>query len=238
MLGAEPKSRVMEVNEQELRERYESLETNELVYIFITSDLTAVEYSILIEALSGRGINVDDLKAKVGAETSTQTTIILKPVSTPLPPFWIGYMIVVVFFVYNFVELRTGAYSKDKILEGLIIMLLTGFVNWLFCVYRVHLILAEATNNQYPITPGKGAAFNLIPFFNLFWLFKWTNEIASFLNSQAEKKIMSKGMTGFFLLVGFFVLKVDISIGLLIWFSVIWYISKKIRHVVQFKGRS
>ena len=54
-------------------------------------------------------------------------------------------------------------------------------------IYRIHKIVAEQTNNEYPITPGKAVGFLFIPFFNIYWLFKWHIEMAKYVNSKSSK---------------------------------------------------
>ena len=54
----------MEVNTEQLRKRYESLENNdELIDLHRNSDLTELASSIFLEVITSRGINTRYLKA-------------------------------------------------------------------------------------------------------------------------------------------------------------------------------
>lgn len=224
----------MEPTEEELRQRYESLETAELVDLYRRGDLTERASSVMRSVLDSRGTSVEESGRLVDTENSREEGTI-RPVSTPLPKLWIGYVIAVVFIVYAIAEIVLDPASVEEISLGPFLVAVAGWLYWLFCVYRIHWVLAEATNNHYPITPGKGAAFNLIPFFNLYWFFKWPNEIAAFLNRQSKKLVLPKGGPGFIILVGFLVTRFDTFLGLVVLFSVLVWICRKVREVIEFE---
>ncbi len=75
---------------------------------------------------------------------------------------------------------------------------------FLLSVYNMHRILQQATNRKYPVGPLKAAGLNLIPFYNLYWSFKWTGEIASFLNRVKREDRFGIDRCGWALLFGFF----------------------------------
>jgi len=52
----------MDIDYQELRERYQNLSTDELLQIKISSDLTEIAMSLLEEELSKRDVTPDDIE--------------------------------------------------------------------------------------------------------------------------------------------------------------------------------
>jgi hypothetical protein len=56
-----------------------------------------------------------------------------------------------------------------------------GWIYWLYCVYRMQNVIA-ATDQTCKVSASKAAGFYLIPIYNLFWVFRWTNEIAAYNN--------------------------------------------------------
>lgn len=77
-------------------------------------------------------------------------------------------------------------------------LLFLGWVYWFYCVYGMHKGITKMTAGSYPVPPKEAVGFNLIPIYNLFWVFKWTNTIAEFVNEAAAQK-MKKGWAGVFL---------------------------------------
>lgn len=229
----------MEATERELRERYEALETEELIDLHRRGELTELASSVLGEVLKERGVSTKQFRKLVAEEDAKEadTTITCEPVSTSLPRLWVGYVIVAVLFIYGVAEIAVDPSMENRISPVLIIGALVGLAYWLFCVYRIHWILGEATNSEYPISPAKGAGFHLIPLFNLYWVFKWPYELARFLNQQSQKDIMVKGWGAFFL-VGFVLYKVDGLIGLLALFSALIYVVRRVQQVIRFVPRA
>jgi tetratricopeptide (TPR) repeat protein len=149
-------------------------------------------------------------------------------ISTPLPAVWIGYLIAILFVAVETVEAFSGtaAATEQTLLDTAVAA--GGWGYWLWCIYRMHKVLAEATNNTHPINPGKAWGYFFIPFYNFYWLFKWPNEIANFVNRRSSRQ-MSHGWAGFFLLSGILLLRlVDVAVGLAVIFSVGIYLNRKI----------
>jgi hypothetical protein len=98
----------------------------------------------------------------------------------------------------------------------------------LFCVYRLHKVVSEATGGAYPISPARGTFFNLIPVFNLYWVFRWTNEIAGFLNHNSKTR-MPVGWVGVFLLAAGGLAFIDWALFFAVAFLIVGYVSDKVR---------
>lgn len=77
-----------------------------------------------------------------------------------------------------------------------------GWAFWLYCIYRTHRSLGEATNKAYPIMPAKAVWGHLIPLYNLFWVFRWTSVLAGHLNEAMNRK-KGKWWPGILLCIAF-----------------------------------
>jgi hypothetical protein len=153
---------------------------------------------------------------------------------SPLPKVWIGFVLALLVLL---LELIVGAVldilGKDLLLLLLVINLAV-FAYWLFCIHRFHRLLAELSNNEYPIAPHGAAAFHLIPIFNLYWIFKWPIQFAKYINSQGRVQMVSGMWLGFFILVSFLLNRIEPAIGFVSLFSIAMYINKKLfRHLEQ-----
>lgn len=95
-------------------------------------------------------------------------------------------------------------------------------------------ILGEISLDGYPITPGYAIAGHFIPFYNLYWIFKWPNQIADFLNANSPIQQMSKGGIGIVILLAILIGRAfDGFVSLIVLFAVIAYLNGKIRHVLE-----
>lgn len=160
---------------------------------------------------------------------SQQATPVTSVVTTPLPGMALGFFLGAAFVVVEIGEVLLAPQSAKEMTPFSLLIGVGGAIYWLRCVYRIHKVLAEATNRSHPISPGRGAFFNLIPFFNLYWFFRWPNEIARFVNRSSTTR-MAIGWPGFFVLLGFLLGRfVDGALFLFLSFGVGSYINKKIR---------
>ncbi len=152
------------------------------------------------------------------------------PVS--FPKLWVGYVIAASFLILEVVDyIKTPSPVKiSPFLQGIF---LAGLTYWFYCIYRLHKILAEVTNSTYPISPLKAAGYHFIPFFNLYWIFRWPNEIANFVNKRLSARYMAKGWIGFFLLLGMVLWQFDGALGLALTFSVGVYLEHKMKQAIS-----
>ena len=74
-------------------------------------------------------------------------------------------------------------------------------VYFFMAVHRIHKILRAATNGKYPISPARAVGFSFIPFYNLYWMFKWPGETALFLNHVTHEERLKKDRWGWLLLL-------------------------------------
>ncbi len=102
---------------------------------------------------------------------------------------------------------------------------LAGFVYWAVCLYKLHQSLRVMSDNCYPITPGKAVGFGFIPFFNLYWIFKWPAEILNFIKLRsAEVKTWKASVPGYLLLLSFAARRIDGVVWFLMAFGVLSYL--------------
>ena len=105
-----------------------------------------------------------------------------------------------------------------------------GFVTWIYWfinVHRFHKIVSEVTQQSYPITPGRSVGYQFIPFFNIFWMFKWPSELAEFVNHIKGDKVINKWAPGWYFLLAGIVSRLLGALGLIIDFMVLSYLIKK-----------
>ena len=140
-----------------------------------------------------------------------------------LPVLWPGYPILAVSFIIEI-------FADLKVSPGGLICL----VYWLSCISQIHTVLAEISGGSYPIKPGKAAWCHFSPFFNLYWIFKWTNEMEKFINLRlGSSEGMSGIASGIFLVIGFCVGKVLGGVfGMAILLGVLVYIKSKVKKVL------
>jgi hypothetical protein len=149
----------------------------------------------------------------------------LAPQESPaLPRTWIGYFFAAAFLVAEIVEVVLDPTAADEFSLPLVAIGLAGWAYWFFCVYRIHAVLRAATDGRYPITPGTAVGFHFIPFYNLYWVFKWPNGIADFIGARRPGKGVP-GVVGFFLLCGSFLGRLDGALGMVVIFSTGVYIT-------------
>lgn len=160
------------------------------------------------------------------------------PATLPrLPQIWIGYLIGFATIIAEFVAaaLHPDPPTSLFAIPPVYVFLpaFVGFVYWLVCVHRFHLILADVPGAQYPVSPARAVGFHFIPLYNFYWLFKWPQEIAKFLNARLRRRLMKPCGVGFAVLTAFIVrFVVDPGLGLILMFVTASYISACLRYAL------
>ena len=163
------------------------------------------------------------------------------------PWVWVGFLFAFAFFVievvfvvmtFDFAEEVTSSSGDAELTLVLGLLGLPGTIYWLFCVHRLHKILAEMTRGRYPITANEAALKHLIPFYNLYWVFKWPSEFSQYLNRRGYVTIISGAALGVLLLLGMLVFRiVDGAIGMAWLFGLTMFMSYKLKaHVKALTG--
>lgn len=153
------------------------------------------------------------------------------------PNMWIGIYLTTAGFL--FLSIGFAIINVDDpydmplpMLIGSLALLLPAIIYWLMCVYDLHCILERHTKGKYPISPSNAVWYGFIPFYNVYWMFKWTNQIAEFVNQRNPPKKMRKGWHGFWLLCSYFVTKKPSNLSYLIRFIVGVRLVKRVREAI------
>lgn len=163
-------------------------------------------------------------------------------ISQPLPKMWVGFAFLLLYWVLRlpvlFPALSSAPISsaqQEKLSLVILLIRVSCWSYWLFCVYRIHKVLAKVTAGTYPIGPRKAVGFLLIPFFNiLYWNFKWTRQIAFFVNKRSPQVKVGRVWPGTVLFVaGVSGIFFDPGIRILMIFSVGLYLTRRIGQVVR-----
>lgn len=157
---------------------------------------------------------------------------------TSSPLVWIGFIFAAAFFL---IEIASVAVAQDDeaITTPLLLIAFGGWFYWIYCVHRIHKILAEVSGYRYPVEPGRAAARHIFPVYNLFWIFYWPVKLSHYLNARGRVSIISGYLIGAMLLLSLILRFLDGAIGMTALFGVTMYISSKIdKHVEAVKGVS
>lgn len=155
-----------------------------------------------------------------------------EPISR-LPVLWVGYLLAGALLVAEVVaglqDRSQGLYVREPP-WFLLLISAAGAIYWLYCVYRFHDVMAQIPGYNHSITPWRAVAMHWIPFYNLYWVFKWPSEIATFVNWRMQSPAMKGWIAGLLVLLSVLVGRfVDGAIGLILLFSSGIYISKYLR---------
>jgi len=156
----------------------------------------------------------------------------------PFPRIWVGYLLGVATFI---AEIVTASLHPELLKETFFVpplyLFLPGFiclVYWIVCAYEYHLILRQATSGGYPISPLRAAWFHVIPFYNLYWVFKWPRELARFVNARLPVPIMHPNRTGLAVLIAFVIfLFLDRGFGMILLFWAASRLSRCLRFALE-----
>jgi hypothetical protein len=171
-----------------------------------------------------------------------ETRTALQPASVEFPRMWAGYAAIACSAAFAITEHRIDASNDGPIISGLTD--LAPSIYWYFAVWRFHKVLRQATGGRYPIGPWKAVLYQLIPFYHLFWAYKWPNQVARFVPA-AKSRPIARRRPGCLILVGvmaisittFNVIPFEISLGLssfgfLILFITLHYLTERLRPAI------
>jgi hypothetical protein len=149
-----------------------------------------------------------------------------------LPLIWIGYLLGIATIVAEFVALGLHPeLAKEGGIPPLYLFLVSfvGGVYWFVCVYHYHVVMAHVPGWRHPITPARAVGFHFIPFYNLYWIFKWPREIATFVNGRLQRPVMKPVAVGVAVLAALILRILDPGFGLILLFIPMSYISECLR---------
>ena len=151
------------------------------------------------------------------------------PKSSP-PLVWLGFLFAGAFL---FIEIAYVILELDERAIGalLTLVLWAGVMYWMVCVYKIHKVLRELTHGAYPFSPIGAVLRHFVPFFNIYWLFKWPMELSQYLGRRVP--MISGSLIGLLLLCSMFLRLFDGGIGMAMTFGVTMYISNQLRTYVK-----
>ena len=145
-----------------------------------------------------------------------------------LPPLSIGFVASLGIFVFEVLAAcQCTPLSFDFRYD--ILLWLTVLLYWLICVWGLHAALERITSGAYPINPVAAAAYHVIPFFNLYWVFRWPGALSEFLNTH-DIRTASQLVLGGLILVSLLIGRLGWPvIEFLVLFGVLAYLYKRVR---------
>jgi hypothetical protein len=159
----------------------------------------------------------------------------------PLRPIWIGFVLAFGFLAAEILEAamqtRSGSSEEINVFTGL--AAIVCWIYWLSCVHRFHLVLNQmapyvAGQSTYPITPGRAVGYHFLPFYNLYWIFKWPSTLANYLRQDLAVDITTGGALGLLLFLGMLLTCLfDGFLGFTVIFLLGLYISRKLRKAME-----
>lgn len=175
-----------------------------------------------------RNLEFSTLKLGDTVKNSPDTLIVGEKELKILPAMWLGYVIACLFLIVESLQIIANPSSAGHITPLNVIVGLAGFVYWFYCIYRIHKFIQVATRGKHPISPGEAVGYSFIPIFNMYWIFKWPNEISKFIAKFNMPVKIPKGLVGLLILMGIVLSRFDTAICLTILFSVGKYLTYKI----------
>jgi len=110
---------------------------------------------------------------------------------------WPGYLLAILIIFASYDQIETNNYRLTPLL---LMFDAAGWIYWFVFIYKLHSALQVATGGNHPIKPGKSVWGHLIPLYNFYWVFEWSNEVANFLNNRTKSRI-KKNWIGLLLVV-------------------------------------
>jgi hypothetical protein len=159
----------------------------------------------------------------------------------PFPKIWVGHLLGLATIVAETVAFsRHPELAKSETIPPLYLFLavFVGGVYWLVCVYQYHVVMAHLPGWQHPISPAKGVAYHFIPLYNLYWVFKWPQPIAEFVNWRLarppQRPLMKPQIVGLAVFAAFVIrFLVDPGLGLILLFMAASYVSACLRRALD-----
>ena len=133
-----------------------------------------------------------------------------------------------------FLFAEIAAAVAEKGFEYVMMLALVAWLYWLYCVYKFHDVMENIPGYEHPISSNRAVAMHFIPFYNLYWTFKWPREIATFVNWRMQSQAMNGSSVGLLVLLSVLIgRKVDGFLGLMLLFSSGVYISRRIKKALM-----
>lgn len=146
------------------------------------------------------------------------------------PKIWPGYVLGALFFILEIIQFLINPQIVQKeLLILLSLIILSGLIYWCICLYKIHKAIFVIADNCYPISPRRAVGFGFLPFYNLYWMFKWPGEIINFVKTRSDVKTGKPWVIGLLLLISGIAGRIDGILWFLIDFGVLSYLIKMLK---------
>jgi len=142
------------------------------------------------------------------------------------PKIWIGFLIALLLIVAGMSYIILG--KPELIFILFYVLTLSAYLFWIYCIHKLHVILRGLTGGRHPVTATRAAVFQLIPFFNIYWIFKWPIEFSKSINKIGETSMIHGFIIGLLFLLSLIISKIDASSGIISLFLLTLYLNKKL----------
>lgn len=106
-------------------------------------------------------------------------------------------------------------------------------IGWFaFTAITYHVVMQRVPGWKHPISPAKAVGFHFIPVYFLYWVFKWPQEIAKFVNYKFQRPLMKPQMVGLTLCAAFVIRFFDPGLGLILLFVPTSYLAACLRRAL------
>lgn len=123
----------------------------------------------------------------------------ITPVAKQLLPgrqVWIS-IFPLFFFILGLCILILSCFVPTLILGALFMILPaahSGGIVYYIYVYQIHRALAVASGYTYPHSPAAAILFHFVPVFNLYWLYRWTKDVALYVDQHNPRRLLLPGL--------------------------------------------
>jgi hypothetical protein len=208
----------------------------ELVELLRSDTVTDEALIVAQEELHRRSLTTDDFDEISNNATNTKIAL-YKEIGTPKPPnIKTGFILVALLFVGTVTHLIVYDNEKVRFSIFTIPFSLACFSYYIYIIRRLHVIMNIIALERYPVSSAKAVGFHFIPFFNLYWLFKWPIVLGNFIGRNSNIKMIPGFAIGCGLLFSFLCIKaIDSSIGYFMLFSLMAYITTRVNRFIENK---
>jgi hypothetical protein len=164
-----------------------------------------------------------------------RSEIQLEHTGISLPQMWIGFALATAALIAETGRL-SKVLSEDAAFTARILSGFFAWFYWLFCIYRIHKVLAHATRRSYKVSPFRAAWPQFVPVYNWVWAVQWPSRLAKFLKTVKPDLRIARRWPGIILVLATFagMLLGSTSLRLFVIFGVGTYLNRKIREVIIF----
>lgn len=162
-------------------------------------------------------------------------------IGTPLP-VWGGFIIAGVFFIAGFFS-QTHA---GDIINWTSIFGIGGLVYYCICLAQIHKRVIALSGGIYEISVNKAVGYIFIPFYNIYWMFKWTMTLVDFINKKEIEAKMVRPLWGILMLSASLLSIIPFRLPLMhyrytmggwvvlgCWFAILFLFDKKIEKIEE-----